>query len=387
MHGMTLRSTAAEPGSMDRLAGWILERATEGPARTVESAGPFTSRIESVGLKLPKRRLSTKELLDSCPHRPRVDLERLTGIRERRVCGEGEDSFTLAVDAAWDCLAHSDHGPEDIEMLVSCSITRYREDLSFHLEPSMSFGIKEAIGAGRALSFDISNACAGMLTGVAIVEDFIRRGVIRRGMVVSGEYISSISDNAAREVRSIVSRQLASLTVGDAGAAVILERAEDGAAGIKAWEFVTHAEHNRLCIGKACRTGPGAAMFTKPRKLHDAAIKAAMPPIARVLAKSGLDIREIDHTIPHQTSKRAIRAGIAHIEDVLGAPPPNVICNVEEVGNTASTSHFVALYRHLEEGTFQRGDRIMLLVYASGLVVGCLVFTMDELVEKYGHHH
>jgi 3-oxoacyl-[acyl-carrier-protein] synthase-3 len=372
---------------MDHPIGRSWEGATARPARTDESAGPFTSRIESVGLKLPKRRLSTKDLLDSCPHRPRVDLERLTGIRERRVCGEGEDSFTLAVDAAWDCLAHSDHGPEDIEMVVSCSITHYREDLSLQIEPSMSFGIKEAIGADRALSFDVGNACAGMMTGVAIVENFIRRGVIRRGMVVSGEYISSISDNGAREVRSILSKQLASLTVGDAGAAVILERAERGEAGIEAWEFVTHAEHNRLCIGSPCKTAPGAAMFTKPRKLHDVAIKAAMPPIARVLASCGLDIRDIDHTIPHQTSKRAIRAGTAHMKNVLGALPRNIICNVEEVGNTASTSHFVALYRHLEEGTFESGDRIMLLVYASGLVVGCLVFTIDELVEKYGRHH
>ena len=53
----------------------------------------------------------------------------------------------------------------------------------------MSLSLKETLGARRAMSFDISNACAGMMTGVFIVNDLIRQGRIRRGMVVSGEYI------------------------------------------------------------------------------------------------------------------------------------------------------------------------------------------------------
>src|SRR3972149_2981211 len=94
----------------------------------------------------------------------------------------------------------------------------------------------------------------------------IRRGVVKRGMVVSGEYISSISDNAARQVRTILSKQLASLTVGDSGAALILERAENGAPGITACEFATYAEHSGLCIGKACDSAPRAAMYPNPRQ-------------------------------------------------------------------------------------------------------------------------
>ena len=41
----------------------------------------------------------------------------------------------------------------------------------------------------------------------------------------------------------------------------------------------------------------------------------------------------------------------------------------------------------LSLASYYNGDRIMLAVYASGLVVGCLIFTIDELVEKYGRNH
>ena len=47
-------------------------------------------KIESLGIYLPENTLSMEELLRSCRRRPRWDLERITGIRERRVADEGQ---------------------------------------------------------------------------------------------------------------------------------------------------------------------------------------------------------------------------------------------------------------------------------------------------------
>ena len=51
------------------------------------------------------------------------------------------------------------------------SITHYVGGLRLQLDPPLSVSLKEAIGAGRAMSFDLSNACAGMMTGVFILND------------------------------------------------------------------------------------------------------------------------------------------------------------------------------------------------------------------------
>ena len=192
------------------------------------SGGSWGCRIESVGVKLPAGRLTTKDLMNRTNHRTRIQLERLTGIHERHVVGPGENSFTLAAGAARDCLAHSQHQASDIEMLISTSITRSKGRYSQSFEPPLSLYIKQAIGATQAVNFDLSNACAGMLTGVFVLQDLITRGEISCGMVVSGEYISHLSWNAAQQIRSLFSKQLASLTLGDAGAAVIVERAPSG---------------------------------------------------------------------------------------------------------------------------------------------------------------
>ncbi len=347
-------------------------------------ASPYKSRIESVGLELPERRRTTRELAASCRPPLAIDLQRLAGIAETRVCGEGEDSFSLAVDAAWDCLSHSRYRPEDLELLISCSITNYHGGLANAVEPAFAFRIKEALGASAALHFDVRNACAGMVTGLYLLDDFIRRGAVRRGMVVSGEFITSIADNAAREIRSPRSPWLASLTVGDAGAAVILERNEGASPGISACELATFARHADLCTGAPYAAGPGAMMSTDAARLHQVAIGSSVPTLARALEQSALTLDEIDWVIPHQTSSRAIRAGAKSLFPALGGRPKRIVDNLASYGNTASTSHFVALHRYLEERRFRPGERILLLAFASGVCCGSLIFTMDELCERYG---
>lgn len=367
---------------MRQVDHWMLSEGGEPSAEV-----PYRSRFESLGLTLPERRLTTHDLLASTAHRTGIDLERLTGIRERRVCAPGEDSFTLAVAAAKDCLEHSRYRAEELDMLVCTSISKYKGGLHHQFEPPLSLDIQRAIGARFAQTFDLSNACAGMLTGVFVLNDFIRRGAIRCGMVVSGECISNLGTNAARQIRSVMSPQLASLTLGDAGAAAIVERAPEGCRGILFAGFTTLAEHSRLCIGVPASVGPGGSMTTKARTIHRVATEDAPPLLAEALGELDIGLGDIDYVIPHQTSARAIHKGARELAARLGASPRHVVENVSERGNTASTTHFVALYEYLEANRFKEGDRVLLLALASGLEVGIVIFEVDRLVERYGVAH
>ena len=146
----------------------------------------YKSKLESVGIKLPEKRVSTKDLMSQMKHRVNIDLEKITGIRERRVCSENESSFTLAVDAANDCLKYSKYRPEELDVIIYCAITKSTKEKQYIYEPSMSFYIKNSIGAVNALNFDVTNACAGMMTGIIILDDFIQRGIaIGFGITVS----------------------------------------------------------------------------------------------------------------------------------------------------------------------------------------------------------
>jgi 3-oxoacyl-[acyl-carrier-protein] synthase-3 len=312
-----------------------------------------------------------------------IDLELLTGVRERHVVGPGEDSYTLALGAARDALAHAGCAGQDLDVLIVSSISRHVAGMRIQLEPPVSVQLKRALGADRARSFDLSNACAGMMTGVFLLNDLVRQGRIRRGMVVSGEDISELGRNAAQEVRDVMSDQLASLTLGDAGAAAIVERAPEGAFGIEVAGFTTLSKHSRLCVAFPATIGPGTTMHTQAREIHAAGIEEAVPRLHEVLDAAGLSIDDVDYLIPHQTSTRAIEKGTAEFSARLGGAPKHVVVTVDELGNTASTTHFLALWKYLHEGRFRPDDRILLLSLASGLEVGIVIFRVGQLVARH----
>jgi 3-oxoacyl-[acyl-carrier-protein] synthase-3 len=358
---------------------------------TEDGAGaraPYKARVSSAGRQLPTAHLTTDDLMRTTRHRTRIDLERLTGIHERRVSLGEETSLTLAVGAANDCLARSSWTAADLDVVISCSITKYREGLTQWIEPAMSGAVAQGIGAPNALTFDVSNACAGMLTGVFILNNWIRRGVVRRGLVVSGEYISQLGENAAKHVRNILSRELASLTLGDAGAALLLERAPDGAPGIDFVGFTTVADHSRLCLAYPAKHDRGARMFTKSRAIHQVAIADTPMLLREALDAAGIDIGDVDCVIPHQTSARAIRQGMVKVTQALGgAPRHEAVVTVDRYGNTASTTHTVALIEELQAGHLKAGDRVALVSLASGLEIGIVLLTIDEeLVACHGNH-
>ena len=352
------------------------------------ASAPYTARIASAGRCLPETRLTTDELMASTRHRTRIDLERLTGIRERRVSDGDHDSLSLAVAAAADCLDRSPYAASDLEVVINCSITKFRDGIVQWLEPPMSVSIAEAIGAANAVAFDEANACAGMMTGAFILNNWIRQGAIRRGMVVSGEYISPVERNAARHVRSILSRELASLTLGDAGAALILDRAPDGAPGIDYAGFTTIAEHSRLCLAYPAAHDAGARMFTRARTIHQVAIADTPALLLEALDAAGISIDDVDHVIPHQTSARAIRKGMTEVcEAIGGRPVHDAVVTVDRFGNTASTTHTVALIEEIGAGRIGPGDRVALIALASGLEIGVVLFTVgEELVRSHGNN-
>jgi 3-oxoacyl-[acyl-carrier-protein] synthase-3 len=126
-------------------------------------------------------------------------------------------------------------------------------------------------------------------------------------------------------------------------------------------------------------------MFTKARELHQVALEVTPALIHEALERCGIDYSELDVLIPHQTSSRLIESAAKMIAGKLGAEHLPWVDNIRSYGNTSSTTHFVALYRYLQEKRLKFGDKIMLLSHASGLEFGTVVFTMDGLLERYGN--
>ena len=347
----------------------------------------YGCKIESIGVKLPEKSVTSAEIVSQLKLSKPFKLERFTGIYNRRVCSGNEDSLTLAIDAALDCFNYSKYEAKDIELIICCSISKYVNGLNHCYEPALSLLIKQKTGNKKALNFDISNACAGMMTGVHIANNFISRGVVKNALVVSGEYITSLSQNAIKNIDSSKHPELASLTVGDAGAAVILSRADTKEGVFAVSKMETLSQFSHLCLGHQSTKQPGGVMKTQMKKIHDVSIKNAPPIIEDALQKAGLKMSQINFMIPHQTAKLSIQSGAKYFAHYFGEEPGEIVVNLEDMGNTASTTHFTTLYKYLQEKRFKKGNKIMLVSFASGLVIGVSIFVINSLIDSYGNNN
>jgi 3-oxoacyl-[acyl-carrier-protein] synthase III len=344
------------------------------------------TRFESVGAYLPSTIQSTQELVAQMEYEPPFDLEALTGIRNRRVHDKRpeafEDSLALAVRAAEDCLSRSRYAADQLDVIISASITRFAGRDRFYFEPSFALMVASALGAPAAIHFDVSNACAGMITGVIVLDRMIKAGVVRNGMVVSGERITTVAETAVKEIDQAYDPQFSSLTVGDSGAAVILDESVSPEDRIHYVELVTSARWSHLCVGQPSDRGRGIAMYTDNHTMQTEDRLRLWPTFhGDLLAKQGRTLADerFDYVIHHQVGTRFITKGNRVSASILGVQMPEPLITVDEYGNTSSTSHFVVLHDHLKRRRGRRQEKFLLVPAASGLVTGSLSATISSL--------
>jgi 3-oxoacyl-[acyl-carrier-protein] synthase III len=344
--------------------------------------------IESIGVYLPPNEVSTSDIISGVKYSLRYPLERLTGIKSRRMAGDTEFAIDLAVHAIENCLATSRYEAPDIDLIVCCNISRYDgPNFHFSFEPGTAIRLKKHFNMDSALAFDISNACAGMFTGVFIVNAFIKAGLIRRGLVVSGEYITHLTKTAQKEISEHVDSRVACLTLGDSGAAMILERAPSNDVGFHSIDMMTLGKYSDLCIARPTfEKHGGAIMLTESVKLHAVAIKQSVEhAIHHVLKLRKPPNKAMQYVIMHQTARTAIADTAKRInnslkQDILHRD--NMINNLADRGNTSTTTHFVALWDNILNDKIQSFDNMVFVVQASGITIGTAAYTFDDLPER-----
>ncbi|HEY2502021.1 MAG TPA: amino acid adenylation domain-containing protein [Mycobacterium sp.] len=389
--GTDLGDTAKQLDGSEVISPGTAEKPLIAPANPapVRAAGQQARNtvIESIGTYLPAEVVSTDSVLAGCANDIGIPLERLTGIRNRRMAGQGEFSIDLARQAVADCLASSSYGPEEIDLVISCNISRCDgPGHKFVFEPSTAARLRHQCGLANALAFDVTNACAGMFTGISVADAFLQTGLVRRAMVVSGEYITHLTETAQKEIQGPTDARLACLTLGDAGAAVILERGPNGRVGFHDIDMATLGRYSSLCVAKAS-DGPagGAIMLVDSIAATAVAVKRSVPYVAAVMKRHGWRPEHCDHIVMHQTSEASLNDAVVAVNRMFGhaaAHPGNVIANLAERGNTASTTHFVALSDHIRGNRIRSGDNVVFGISGSGQTVGAALYTFDDLPDR-----
>jgi amino acid adenylation domain-containing protein len=342
--------------------------------------------IEGLGTYLPDQKLSTHDVISGCRVRLDLPIERMTGIKNRRIAGAGEYSIDLAAKAVADCLSRSACQPDEIDLLICCNISRCDgPDFQFSYEPSTAARLQERFGLVHALAFDLSNACAGTFTAIALADCFFQTGIFRNALVVSGEYITHLQRTAQLEIESFVDPRLACLTLGDSGVAILLGSSDSDGIGFQDLDLMTLGAHSDLCVARATeRSHGGAIMLTDAVRASAITIREAVRHSLETLKRHGWVPESIDQLIMHQTSETTLDGAIREINRLSGREAchrDNTMYNLAELGNTATNTHMLALAEAIRTGRVRPGSKVVFAISGSGQTVGTALYAFGEARE------
>jgi 3-oxoacyl-[acyl-carrier-protein] synthase-3 len=291
---------------------------------------------------------------------PKGVIRMATGVVERRYASNGAPSSELANQAARRALEVAGLEPKAIDYLIFASAS---QDVA---EPATANILQASLGCERAAVVDIKNACNSFLNGLDVAQAFIETGRAERVLVATGERLSPtikwrIADDADLAVR------LAALTLGDAGAAFVVEASSDRDRGVLRGAFESDGRHWELStvLGGGSRHGfdPARRFFEcRSTKLQRLAVDHVPPLITDVLMKLDWTLDDLALVVPHQVS----RSVIERIASLLGFAPERCMVTLDRFGNTAAASIPLALDVALEAERVTAGDKVLLVGGAAG---------------------
>ncbi len=303
---------------------------------------------------------------------PEGRLELMSGIRERRIWPKGSTPSDAARIAAKKALAASSIPPSEIACLINCSVCR---DC---LEPATATIVHEGLALSRnCISFDISNACLGVLSAMIVAGNMIESGQIRAALLVAGENSRSLLESTIAKIngdlsitRKSIKRFFSSLTIGSGAVAIILA-AKDRPLPVRRPSLVggsslTASEFNGLCRGnedKGMGDNLDTLMNTDSENLMRAGVMVAAETWEHFKSATGWKNEDPDLICTHQV-------GSAHkklLLETLGLPNEKDFSTLQNFGNMGSVSCPATFAMAMDAGRAGEGAKIALLGIGSGI--------------------
>ncbi|MEW6218626.1 MAG: beta-ketoacyl-ACP synthase III [Thermodesulfobacteriota bacterium] len=285
-----------------------------------------------------------------------------TGISTRRIAGQGDTTSRLAVEAGQRALLMAGWGPDDLDMIVTATIT---PDMTM---PSAACLVQQALGAGRAFAFDLNAACAGFVYALAVAERFVRQQPHLRALVLGAETLSGRVNWQDRGT---------CVLFGDGAGACVVTGSDNGHGLLatrlysdgRLWSLLSmHGAPSRN-PALASPDNDGSYIRMQGREVFRYAVRAMEQAAVAVLADAGLDLGQIDLVIPHQANVRIV----ASLAERLGLPLEKFYLNIDKYGNTSAASIPIALDEAVREGRIRRGDAVLLCAFGGGFTWGAAV--------------
>jgi 3-oxoacyl-[acyl-carrier-protein] synthase-3 len=312
--------------------------------------------IAGWGRAVPERRLTNQDLEQRVETSDAWIVER-TGIRERRVAGEGETTASLATEAGAAAIKSAGITPDDIDLLIVATATPEQPI------PHTGAFVGDSLGL-HCGSFDLSAGCAGFVYELVTGAALLQAGNLRHVLVIGAETLSRVVDPYDRGT---------CILFGDGAAGVVLAPSTDQGPGILGWDLGCDGSATGLLGIPAGGSRLPATPDTieeglqyvemQGQEIFRRAVRAVVDSAKLTLARAGVTAEQVDWFVPHQANLRIIEAA----SNRLGIPEERTVVNIDRYGNTSAASIPIALSEAADDGRLRDGDLVLMSGFGAGM--------------------
>ena len=315
----------------------------------------LTSKIMGTGSALPERVLKNIEI-EKLVDTSDAWIQERTGIVERRIAKEKESTAELAAIAGKKALEDAKIPAENLDFILLATFT----PSSFM--PNDACLVQTALGASKAVCFDINAACSGFLFALQMAHAYICSGMARYILVIGAENISKVIDWNDRGT---------CILFGDGAGAVVLGVSDSCSHGILDFESGSDGSHGKvLSLDGYSESSHTKFLRMDGQEVFKFAVRKVPEMILALTKRNHLLLEEIDYYLLHQANKRILSS----VAKRLSLPLDKFPMNLNYYGNTSAASFPILLDECHRSGIFLEGQKLILSGFGGGLTWGsCLL--------------
>lgn len=323
--------------------------------------------IKAISYYLPERVVTNEELVKAFPEWSVEKVAQKVGVNSRHLAASDETAGDMAEKAARKLFEEYHIQPESIDFLLLCT-----QSPDYFL-PSTACILQDRLGIPTSAgAFDYNLGCSGCIYGMAVAKGLIAAGIAKNILLLTAETYNKYLHPEDKSNRSIFGDGAAACLISTEGFAEIQDfvLGTDGK-GADNLIVKTGAARHMLPTGKSQEDDEGHIWYDDYLYMNGGAIfnftlDTVPGMIQQLLEKHHLSQDDIDYYVFHQANKFMLST----IRKFCVLPKDKFYINMEEVGNTVSSTVLIGLKDCIERQVIKPNDTVMIAGFGVGLSWG-----------------